>query len=155
MTKETRLYNGGKTISSKNGVGKTVQLHVQKWNSSTGNCILFTSYPRINSKWIKGLNVSVCMCSLSQSYLTLWDAMDCSLPGSSVLGIIPVKLLKLVTISSSRGSSWPRIKPVSPVTSALAVKFSTTEPLEKPLDVRPDTTKLSGKHRENTLWHKS
>ena len=30
MTKEARLYNGGKTISSTNGAGKSGQLHVKK-----------------------------------------------------------------------------------------------------------------------------
>ena len=29
MTKEARLYNGGKTVSSTNGAGKTGQLHVK------------------------------------------------------------------------------------------------------------------------------
>ena len=30
MIKEARLYNGGKTVSSVNGAGKTGQLHVKK-----------------------------------------------------------------------------------------------------------------------------
>ena len=30
MTKEARLYNDGKAISSTNGAGKTGQLHVKK-----------------------------------------------------------------------------------------------------------------------------
>ena len=30
MTKEARLYNGGKSVSSINGAGKTGQLHVKK-----------------------------------------------------------------------------------------------------------------------------
>ena len=34
--------------------------------------------------------------------------MDCSQPGSSVLGILLARILELVTISSSRGFSWPR-----------------------------------------------
>ena len=34
--------------------------------------------------------------------------MDCSLPGSSVYGILQARILKWVAISSSRGSSWPR-----------------------------------------------
>ena len=32
MTKEARIYNGEKTASSINGVGKTEQLHVKKSN---------------------------------------------------------------------------------------------------------------------------
>ena len=34
--------------------------------------------------------------------------MDCSLPGSSVHGILQARILELVAISSSRGSSQPR-----------------------------------------------
>ena len=33
--------------------------------------------------------------------------MDCSLPGSSVHGILQARILEWVAISSSRGSSWP------------------------------------------------
>ena len=42
------------------------------------------------------------------SCLTVWDPMDCSPPGSSVLGIILERVLKWVATSSSRRSSWPR-----------------------------------------------
>ena len=34
--------------------------------------------------------------------------MDCSLPGSSVLGILQARILEWVAISFSRESSWPR-----------------------------------------------
>ena len=37
-----------------------------------------------------------------------WDPTDCSLPGSSVHGILQAKILEWVAISFSRGSSWPR-----------------------------------------------
>ena len=40
--------------------------------------------------------------------LTLWDPMDCSLPGSSVHGIFQARVLEWVAISFSRGSSQPR-----------------------------------------------
>ena len=36
------------------------------------------------------------------------DPMDCSLPGSSVHGILQARVLEWVAISFSRGSSWPR-----------------------------------------------
>jgi len=32
MTKEARLHNFGKAVSSTNGTGKTGQLHGKKWN---------------------------------------------------------------------------------------------------------------------------
>ena len=40
---------------------------------------------------------------------SLCNPMDCSLPGSSVHGILQARILKWVAISSSRGFSWPRI----------------------------------------------
>ena len=38
---------------------------------------------------------------------TLCDPVDCSLPGSSVLGILQARILKWVAIPFSRGSSQP------------------------------------------------
>ena len=37
-----------------------------------------------------------------------FDSMDCSLPGSSVLGILQQKTLEWVVIPSSKGSPHPR-----------------------------------------------
>ena len=45
---------------------------------------------------------------VAQSCPTLCDPMDCSLPGFSVHGISPARILEWVTISFSRGSSRPR-----------------------------------------------
>ena len=45
---------------------------------------------------------------VAQSYLTLCDPMDCSLPGSTVHGIFQAKILQWVAISFSRRSSRPR-----------------------------------------------
>ena len=43
-----------------------------------------------------------------QSCLTLYDPMDCSLPGSSVHGNLQARVLVRETIPFSRGSSPPR-----------------------------------------------
>ena len=44
-----------------------------------------------------------------QSCLTLGDATDCSPPGSSsVHGTLQARIVEWVTVTSSRGSSWPR-----------------------------------------------
>ena len=43
-----------------------------------------------------------------QSCLTLYGPLDCSLPDSSVHGILQARILEWVAISFSRGSSWPR-----------------------------------------------
>ena len=45
---------------------------------------------------------------VAQSCPTLCDPTDCSLPGSSVHGILQARMLEWVAIPSSRGSSQPR-----------------------------------------------
>ena len=45
---------------------------------------------------------------VAQSCLTLCNPMDCSLPGSSVLGILQARILEWVAIPFSRGSSRSR-----------------------------------------------
>ena len=44
----------------------------------------------------------------AQLCLTPCDPMDSSPPGSAVHGILQARIVEWVTISSSRGSSWPR-----------------------------------------------
>ena len=46
---------------------------------------------------------------VAQSCLTLCDPMDCSLPGSSLHGILQARVLEWVAIAFSRGSSRPRV----------------------------------------------
>ena len=75
-------------------------------------------------------NVCVCLCVLvTQSCPTLCNPMDCSLPGSSVPGILKTKIPEWVAISYSRGSSPPRVKPGSP---ALQEDSLPSEPPGKP-----------------------
>ena len=45
---------------------------------------------------------------LLQSCPTLCDPMDCSLPGSSVFGILQARMMEWVAMPSSRGSFWSR-----------------------------------------------
>ena len=45
---------------------------------------------------------------VTQSFPTLCDTMDSSLPGSFVHGILQARILEWVAISFSRGSSQPK-----------------------------------------------
>ena len=47
-------------------------------------------------------------CLVTKSCPTLCDPMDCSPPGSAVIGTLQARILEWVAISFSRGSSWPR-----------------------------------------------
>ena len=55
-----------------------------------------------------GLRLFAMLCLVTQSCLTLCNPMDCSLPGSSVQGILQGRILEWVAYPSSRGSSQPR-----------------------------------------------
>ena len=50
----------------------------------------------------------VCVCLVAQSCLTLCDPTNYSPPGSSVRGILQVRILEWVAIPFSEGSSQPR-----------------------------------------------
>ena len=55
------------------------------------------------ARWHQGESES----EVAQSPPTLWDPMDCSLPGSSLHGILQARVLEGIAISFSRGSSRP------------------------------------------------
>ena len=75
--------------------------------------------------------IHVCsfLCSATRLCLLLCHPMDCRLSGSSIHGICQARILEWVAMSSSRESSWSRIKLVSPV---LAGGFFTNEPPGSP-----------------------
>ena len=74
---------------------------------------------------------NIMIAQLLQLCPTLWGPMDCSLPGSSVQGILQARILEKSAISSFRGSSWPRDQTRSSCSSYIAGRFFTTEPLGK------------------------
>ena len=81
-------------------------------SSLTGAPPLSGSYAESSCQGSLGNEVLISLwcrrwCS-AQSGLTLCDPMDCSPPGSSVLGVSQARILERVAISSSRGSSRSR-----------------------------------------------
>ena len=84
----------------------------------------------LNQKEKVAENIQCVHAQSLQSYLTLCDRMDCSPPGSSVHGILPVRILEWVTMPSSRGSSWHRHWTC---VSDTAGRFFTTGPPGKPI----------------------
>ena len=70
-------------------------------------------------------------CVCIQSCPTLFDLMDCSLPGSSVHGIPQARILEWAAISYSRGSSWPWDRTRVSFVSYISGRFFTTGPPRK------------------------
>ena len=72
---------------------------------------------------LRGLKVKV-----TQLCLSLFDPKDCSLPGSSVHGILQVRILEWIAVPFSRGSSQPSDwTPVSPIVGGFFTIWATRE----------------------------
>ena len=69
---------------------------------------------------------SVQFSSVAQSCPTLYDPMDCSLPGSSVHGIFQARILEWIACPPPGDRPDPGIKPPSLTSLALASGFFTT-----------------------------
>ena len=100
-----------------------------------------------------GLPLLACKhAKLLQSSLTLRDPRDCSLPGSSVHGILQARILEGVALPSSRRSSWPRDGTCH---SCIAGRFFTTEPPQKPLPLLRTLISLWGPYSLSTFMASS
>ena len=81
--------------------------HGYLWGPDPPPCPAFSVTFVPSLLWCLTDTSAVCV-SVAQSCLTLRDPKDCSLPGSSVHGILQARILEWVAMPSSRGSSRPR-----------------------------------------------
>ena len=70
--------------------------------------------------------VCVCVCVCAQSCPTLCGPMDCSVPGSAILGIFQARILEWVVIPYARDFLNPGIEAASLVSPALEDGFFAT-----------------------------
>ena len=94
-----------------------LQESFKKSLSSSSDCVLTKIF------------ISVC----AQWHLTRCNSMDCSPPGSSVHGIFQAKYWSWLPFPTPEVLSDPQIEPRSLESPALAVRFFTTIPPEKPI----------------------
>ena len=82
--------------------------------------------PSLSLEWVS---------EVAQSCLTLCDPVDCSLPGSSLHGILQARILEWVAISFSRGFSQPRDRTwVSDIAGRSFILWATREALSLSLE---------------------
>ena len=104
--------------------------HVPRFLMSHFSCPKQYYSPSFYLVWLTlhspGLGRKAVVVKSSESYPTLWDPMDCSLPGSSVHGISQQEYWSGLPFPSPGDLPDPGIKPASPVSPALAGRFFTT-----------------------------
>ena len=88
---------------------------------------------RVRHDWVTNTFTLVVLMLVAQSYLTLWDHIDCSPSVSSVHGIPEAKILEWVAISSSQGFSRPRDWAWVSCVSCTPQRFLTAEQFGKHL----------------------
>ena len=103
------------------------------WRYSSERCAVFAPCEFTHQLRYQQYSEKRYVCAQSlQSCPTLCHPMDCSLPGSSVHGILQASILEWIAMSFSRASSWPRDWTRISWVSCTADRFFTTESLGKP-----------------------
>ena len=99
MTEESKIYNGEETVSSVSCAGKTGQLQCKRMKLKHS----LIPYTKINSKWIKDLNIGADTIKLLEENIdrTLFD-INCS----NIFLDLPPRLMKIET----KINKWDLIK---------------------------------------------
>ena len=105
--------SGKKHISSQLGLSYVHESQKVQWAEVGSKGSLQCNLKKEERKSSPKPYINVCMCVCAhanslQSCPTLCDPIDCSPPGSSVYGILQVRMLEPVAMPSSRGSSQTR-----------------------------------------------
>ena len=79
-------------------------------------------FPKIYVSYILFIYEEVKWSEVAQSCLTLCNPMDCSLPGSSLHGILQARILEWIAISFSGGSA--RLRDQTQVSGAAGRRFN-------------------------------
>ena len=79
-----------------------------RWSNNFLSSAVIKPLHKVKRDRLYRLDLTLMFVLVAQSCPTLCDPIDCSLPGSSVHGILQARILEWVAVSFSRGSSWPR-----------------------------------------------
>ena len=119
----------------------------------SNDCLIFCSYCEPFNHVISHhlCNIPVLVAQLCP---VLCDPVDCSQPGSSVLGILQARILEWVAMPSSRRSSWPRDQTqVSHIAGRFLTIWATREAQNIPLRSRLLSRLLNEKiHMRKITW---
>ena len=125
------------------------------WWTGRPGVLRFMGSQRVGHDWATELNweirvysLSYCLCGAQQIFikyfifcvfcvsdsacLILCDTINCSLPHSSIHGVLQARILEWIAMPFSRGSSWPRDQTQ---VSCIADRFFTTWAQGKPVPI--------------------
>ena len=90
---------------------------------------------------------------VAQSCPTLGDPVDCSLPGSSVHGILQARIVEWVAMPSPENLPDPGMEPTSLISPALAARFFRTRATWKALNWTRHMSKFTRERNSSPLQY--